>query len=100
VPTEESPHGEQVESSNLVKSEFYKFRFPVFRFPFSECKKLTLFICLAAVFLFDKSQRKTAARQAGGGAAPATPFWKTECGKQKTESLKICFFVNLKDSTR
>jgi len=58
-------------------------------------KKLTLFYSPATVFLVDKSQRKTVAGRADGGYAPATPFLKTECRKQKTEFVKICFFVNL-----
>jgi len=42
-----------------------------FRFPY---EKLTLFKSPAAVFFFDKSQKKTAAGQRDGGYAPATPF--------------------------
>jgi len=58
------------------------------RIPYSVCKKLTLFICPAAVFFFDKSQKKTAAGRWAGAFAPATPFLKTECGKRKTENGK------------
>jgi len=52
---------------------------------------LTNFICPAAVFLFDKSQRKTAAGRAGGGVAPATPFGvrSAENGKQNLQTFRI-----------
>ncbi len=50
-------------------------------------KKLTLFYSPAAVFFFDKSQKKTAAGQAGGGYAPATP--NLENGMRKTEKQNL-----------
>jgi len=68
------PKFERVESANLQKSKFSQIPLSAFCFPFSVCKKLTLFVCPAAVFLFDKSQRKTAAGRRAGAFAPATPF--------------------------
>ncbi len=59
------------------------------------CKKLTLFKSLAAIFFFDKSQKKMAAREADGGYRPCDPIRNAEYGKQKTEFVKIRFFVNL-----
>jgi len=80
-----------------------KFRFllSVVCFPY---EKLKLFCSPAAVFFFDKSQKKTAAGRADGGFAPATPFvvrsafgvWSVECGVRSECGVwsveNLCFF--------
>jgi len=62
--------------------------------------KETFLLCKKRFACFD-FLRPRQAGDSSGRFAPLrmTAIRKTECGKQKTEFVKICFFVNFRDST-